>query len=286
MNRYIPFIILIAFTNLQAQNQTEMALYNIGLGSVFGGVGAVINKNPDDKLGETFLNGFWKGAIGGYLIYESKNIVSKIPQQEQWEYSWAAKLVNSAGTSIVENAAYNRGLTEQWHLNIGFNRIEFYTKDQFKVKYKVMPVSLILTTIIATKTKFEFSRSLQTGEFIFSDKYLSSNELKAAYVYGNVMIIDNSFFNDYFIFAHELIHIYQYYDYNFANAFAQKPLDTFFKNSKTYRTINSIFHFDIAGAITLRGLYLQQDKNRDCYFDNFFEYEADFYGRGRRTRCP
>ncbi|PKP25858.1 MAG: hypothetical protein CVU03_05865 [Bacteroidetes bacterium HGW-Bacteroidetes-2] len=101
MNRFILLIFLLLYTNFQAQNKTEIALYNIGLGSVFGGIGAVINKNPEDKIGEIFLNGFWKGAIGGYLIYESKNLVGKIPEKGHWEYSWAAKMVNSAGTSIV-----------------------------------------------------------------------------------------------------------------------------------------------------------------------------------------
>lgn len=262
-----------------------MALYNIGLGSVFGGVGAVINKNPDDKIGATFLNGFWKGAIGGYLIYESKNLVGRIPEKERWEYSWAAKLVNSAGTSIVENAASNRGFLEQWHLNIGFNRIEFYTKNQFKVKYKIMPVSFILTSITATKTKFEFSRSLQTGEFIFSDKNLIENREWAAYVLGNVMVIDDNYINDYFVFAHEIIHIYQYYDYNFINSFTLKPFSHWGEKSSTFNTIENLFYIDIHGPV-LTILKRMGGSQKDCYFDNFFEYEAEFFAHRGRVICP
>jgi len=259
MNRCILFIFLLLYTNFQAQNKTEMALYNIGLGSVFGGIGAVINKNPEDKIGEIFLNGFWKGAIGGYLIYESKNLVGKIPEKEHWEYSWAAKMVNSAGTSIVENATSNRGLFEQWHFNIGFNRIEFYTKNQFKVRYKIMPVSFILTTITVSKTKFEFSRSLQTGELIFSQSDLLLDRNKRAFVFGNIMVIDNSYFN--------------------------KPVMNWKNKSNTFNRINNLLYFDTQGII-LRGLYLYENSANNCYFDNFFEYEAEFFARRGRVICP
>jgi len=285
MNRFILFIFLLLYRNFQAQNKTEMALYNVGLGSVFGGIGAVINKNPEDKIGEIFLNGFWKGAIGGYLIYESKNLVGKITEKEHWEYSWAAKMVNSAGTSIVENATSNRGLFEQWHFNIGFNRIEFYTKNQFKVRYKIMPVSFILTTITASKTKFEFSRSLQTGELIFSQSDLLLDRNKRAFVFGNVMVIDTNHLDNYFLFSHELIHIYQYYDYNFINSYFNKPVMNWKNKSNTFNRINNLLYFDTQGII-LRGLYLYENSANNCYFDNFFEYEAEFFARRGRVICP
>lgn len=283
-NAFFLFIFL-SFINIEAQNQAEMALYNVGLGSVFGGVGAVINKNPEDKIGETFLNGFWKGAIGGYLIYESKNIIGKIPEKEQWEYSWAAKAVNAAGTSIVENAASNRGVFEQWHFNIGFNRIELYTKNQFKIKYKIMPVSFILTTITAFSSKFELSQTLRTGEMIFSKDDLALNSNKRGFVLGNVMVIDENLLDNYFLFSHELVHIYQYYDYNFINSYFDKPLMNWSKNSNSFNTFNNLLYFD-THSIVLRSLYWYENKNTNCQYDNFFEYEADFFGRGRRVRCP
>ncbi|QXP80865.1 hypothetical protein H0I32_16860 [Winogradskyella sp. HaHa_3_26] len=255
-----------------------MALYNIGFGAVFSGIGALINKKPNEKWDKVLLKGMGQGALGGYLVYESKNLIVKIGQKQALEYSWYGKLVNSAGTSVIENASSNRNFWEQWHLNIGFNRLEFYTKNKFKVKYKIMPVSLFLTVAVASNTKFEFSKTLKTGEFIFSTsdpKYDSG-----ASTYGNVIAFTNDRINDYTLYSHEIIHIYQYYDYNFVNTYLNKPFDNWKTKSNTFNKINNIFYFDLQGAI-LRPLYLIENINRNCYYDNFFENEAGFYARKR-----
>ena len=278
MIKAILFIIIaLTVCNMRSQDRTEMAFYNIGLGSIFGGVGAVINKKPGEKTGDVLLKGMWQGALGGYLIYESKNLVSKIPKEEEWGYSWGAKFVNAAGTSIVENAASNRDFWEQWHLHIGFNRLEFYTKDKFKVKYKILPVSFILTGITATKTKFELSRSLQTGELVFSDQ-VREDRRWLGYTLGNVMVLDENYVNDYFVFSHEVIHVYQYYDYNAFNAFLEKPLTNWSEKSTTFNTINNLLHFDVQEPLIFAVRRLSAG-NVKSGFENFFELEAEFYSR-------
>jgi hypothetical protein len=126
------FILLFFLIPKQSKAQSsnaEMVLYNISLGSIASGVGALINKEPSERWHKVLLKGMGQGALGGYLIYESKNLLSRISKEERWEYSWYAKAVNSAGASIVENASSNRNFWERWHLNFGFNRVEFYTKD-------------------------------------------------------------------------------------------------------------------------------------------------------------
>lgn len=251
-----------------------MALYNIGLGSVFSGIGALINKKPKERWDKVLLKGMGQGALGGYLIYESKNLIGKIEQKQSLEYSWYGKFVNSAGTSIIENASSNRNFWEQWHLNIGFNRLEFYTKDKFRVKYKIMPASLILTSAVAFNTKFELKKTLQTGEFIFS-----TNDPKfesGARAYGNILAFTNDRLNDYSLYSHEIIHIYQYYDYNFVNTYFNKPIENWQSKSNTFNEISNFLYFDLQGAV-LRPLYLLENGNRNCYFDNFFENEAGFY---------
>ena len=66
---------------LAQSNNTEAALYNVGLGSVFGGIGAVINKKPNEKFGKTFLKGIQQRGLEnqswdwkGYVQYKSSNI--------------------------------------------------------------------------------------------------------------------------------------------------------------------------------------------------------------------
>ncbi|PKP25857.1 MAG: hypothetical protein CVU03_05860 [Bacteroidetes bacterium HGW-Bacteroidetes-2] len=148
-----------------------------------------------------------------------------------------------------------------------------------------MPVSFILTTITASKTKFEFSRSLQTGELIFSQSDLLLDRNKRAFVFGNVMVIDTNHLDNYFLFSHELIHIYQYYDYNFINSYFNKPVMNWKNKSNTFNRINNLLYFDTQGII-LRGLYLYENRANSCYFDNFFEYEAEFFARRGRVICP
>ncbi|MDZ4203920.1 MAG: hypothetical protein U1C46_03775 [Bacteroidales bacterium] len=138
-------LLLIPFqTNGQA-NDMEAAIYNIGIGAAFSTIGAVINKKPNEQIEKVILKGLWQGGSGGYVTFESKRLLRSAQEQENWNYYWPAKLVNAAGTSIKETAALNQNFWEIWHINIGFNRIEFHTKDKFIVRYKLMPVALVYT---------------------------------------------------------------------------------------------------------------------------------------------
>lgn len=267
---------LFLFSNycIGQSSNSEMALYNVGIGSVVSGIGALINKKPDEKWGKVVLKGMGQGALGGYLVYESKTLIGKIEKKQALEYSWYGKLINCAGTSIIENASSNTNFWEKWHLNIGFNRLEFYTKDKFKVKYKIMPVSLVLTTAVAFNTKFEFRKTIQTGEFIFSTNDSSYEE--GAMTFGNVIALTRKQLNNYSLYSHEIIHIYQYYDYNFVNTYWNKPIGNWKSKSNTFNKISDIFHFDMQVAV-LRPLYELENGNRNCYYDNFFENEAGFY---------
>jgi hypothetical protein len=275
-------ILLITFSvhknAISQEPRAEMLLYNIGLGSISSGIGALINKEEHEKWHKVMFKGMAQGALGGYLVYESKNLIGKIEKEQKWEYGWYGKLVNSAGTSIIENAASNRNFWEKWHLNVGFNRIEFYTKNGLKVKYKIMPVSFILTStaLISPEAKFEFKRAIQTGEFIFSNdnpKYPSG-----ATTFGNLFIVSKERLNDHKLFAHEIIHIYQYYDFNFVNTYFNKPRNLWVENSKAFKRVDQILYLDMQYPV-LGGLYTIENQNIDSKTDNFFEYEAGYYSR-------
>jgi len=264
-----------SMTHYAQSSDREMALYNVGFASVFSGVGALINKEPDEKWHKVLLKGFAQGAAGGYLIFESKRLIGKIESKRAWEYSWYAKFVNSAGTSIVENAASNRNFYDVWHFNIGFNRLELDTRDQLKLKYKLMPVSFLLNAYSAIRWDFEWERTLQTGEFIFSGNALEDFEARG-FALGNVVVVDKSKIDKYDLYAHEFIHIYQYYDFNVFNTYLNKPKRNFRINSKTFDTLSNYLHYDFQGVILIP-LYLLENQNNDCYYDNFFENEAGYY---------
>ncbi|QNK77093.1 hypothetical protein H7F37_13390 [Winogradskyella sp. PAMC22761] len=160
--------LIMCFSSKAQANDTEAALYNVGFGAVFGTVGAIINKSLDESLGKVIKKSLWQGALGSYITFESKRLLREARRQEQWEYFWAAKLVNAAGTSIKENAALNRDFYDKWHLNIGFSRIEFNTNDRFSIEYKLMPVAFVYNIDALFRSKFELKHSLRVGEFVYS----------------------------------------------------------------------------------------------------------------------
>ncbi|WP_395077074.1 hypothetical protein [Flavobacterium sp.] len=258
-------------------NHRESMYYNIGTSGVLGGLGAIINKKPDMPLGKTFVKGFAKGMVGGFFIYESKNVSSLITKHDKLEYNWLAKTVNCLGTSMVENAATNRKLLAQLNFNIGFNRFEIYTAEKFKVKYKILPVSLLLTSYVALNHKFEIKKSFSTGEFIFSSNKLASTWGSSAYTLGTAVAIDEKSLNTNFIINHELIHVYQFYDFNPINTYLQKIDSKLEQNSSFFKFYNKYFYNDMLSTITQTSLYYIKGNSDLAYRKNFFENEARLF---------
>ncbi|MBL4746373.1 MAG: hypothetical protein JKY08_08380 [Flavobacteriaceae bacterium] len=264
-------LLLVFSSSIVAQNTNKMILYNIGLGSVFSGVGAVINKKPNQKWTKVFFKGLSQGALGGTLIYGSKKITEEFTKKKHWSYSWGGKLVNAAGASIIENASLNRNFWEQWNLNFGFNRLEFHTNGRFKVKYKIMPISFAITVNTALNNKFEFKKSLQYGQVIFS-----SQTSKTSYEIGGHILLNRKGLKSHRTLAHEIIHIYQSNDYNFINTYFNKSIKKWRKKSVHFKKLNNFLYFDIHEPITY-GLYSLEKINNTYYNDNFFEYEAWYF---------
>lgn len=271
------FLILSCFNTFAQHNDTQAGLYNIGLGSLTGGIGAMINKKPEEKLGKVFLKGLWQGAIGGYTIFESKRLVRLIYQNNELGYSWPSKLVNAAGVSMVENAAANRDFWERWHLDYGFNRVELDCRDKFSVRYKIMPVALVFTVGIATQAKFEVGKTLQSGQFMFSSntgRWEETNSIGITYP-GNIVYKPNTP-EIYNVFAHEIIHLYQFNDINGINTYLDKPRNYFAGRSEFFGGVDKWVYFDFHNIIHPL-LYELQNINRIDYYDNYYEHEAGYY---------
>lgn len=281
------FFLFFAFSRTIAQqNDTQAWLYNIGLGSITGGIGAVINKKNDEKTGRVFVKGLWQGAIGGYVIFESKRLIGLVPQHKELGYSWPSKIVNAAGVSIVENAAANRDFWKRWHMDYGFNRIEVHIEDRVSLHYKVMPVALVFTVGIAAQTKFELRKTLQTGQFIFSSNTKRWEETNSDGITlpGNIIYKPGApaFYN---LMAHEVIHIYQSNDIKGLNAYLDKPYAGLAKKSNFYKNIDKWVYFDINHGLQA-GLYNLQNVNRFFYYDNYYEHEAGYYSANLQDNLP
>ncbi|WP_141402390.1 hypothetical protein [Sediminicola luteus] len=249
-----------------------MALYNVGLGAVVGGIGAIINKTKTEKTAHVFVKGFAKGALGGFLVYESKSLIRNIEKHQKLEYSWPAKIVNAAGTSIIEGAALNNRFLSTWHLHIGFNRLELKSSDTWKLRYKVMPVSFVYTSYAAFGNKFEWENTLRAGEIMFSNASMSDG----GFNYANVFVYNSSLPYYKAIIAHEIIHTYQYYDFNFVNAFIHKPISRLEGNSDFLKRLEPILYYDLQNPV-FRVFYNLEGTDNVNFHDNFFEYEAGLW---------
>lgn len=268
------YLICFLFTiqTYSQNNDTQAALYNIAFGSVFSGVGALINHNTDNKWHKVLLKGMGQGAIGGYLVFESKRMLRNVEEKQVWEYAWGGKFLNSMGASIIENASLNKPFGKEWVMNIGFLRLEIQTKKQFKIKPKIMPIALFYGPIYGIiYGRFESKRSLQTGELIFS-----TNNKNIGITLAKTVIIDSQFINNFQVISHEIIHSYQYNDFNIFNTYLSNPIQSIEKQSKTFKNINKWIYWDLQG-IPLRALYNMENQDIDCYYDNFFEHEAGYY---------
>jgi len=268
----IVLSVMICINSYSQQSEFELGLYNIGLGGFGSAIGAVINKKPSEKFMNVFCYGFLKGSLGGAFIYGSKKMVSQIQIEEKIEYNWSAKILNSFGTSIIENASNNREFLEQIHINFGFNRLEIHTKENFKVKYKIMPAAFVTTLISAIDSKPEWGLMLRSGELIFS-----TNDKNLKKFNGQTLLtsfkVRESEVNNYSVLAHEIIHLYQYHDFNFVNPYFNK-LTTKINTSNKFFDSNIYWDFN---SIVIGGLYQFENINRSNYYDNFFEYEAAFF---------
>lgn len=268
----ISLAIMLCINSYSQQSEFEIGLYNIGLGGFGSAIGAVINKKPNEKFINIFCDGFFRGSLGGAFIYGSKKMVNQIQIEQKIEYNWPAKILNSFGTSIIENASSNRGFLEQIHINFGFNRLEIHTKENFKIKYKVMPAAFVTILISAKDSKPEWDLMLRSGEVIFS-----TNDKNLENLNGQTLLtsfkVKESKVNNYSVLAHEIIHLYQYHDYNFVNPYFSK-LTT--KINTGNKFIDSNIYWDF-NSIVIGGLYQLENINRSNYYDNFFEYEAAFF---------
>lgn len=279
----IIFLLIFLFTYQKSTSQAKTTtdgrelIYNVSIGSVIGAIGAVINKKPDENLGKTILKGFSQGGLGGYLTFESKRLIRAAERNDDWKILWGAKLVNAGGNSIKENAALNKNFWEKWHINFGFNRIEFETKDRFKINYKVMPVALVYTIGVASQTKFELVKTLQSGEFIFSsntDRFIETNSAGIAYP-GNIVLY-TPYKDNFQILLHEIVHIYQSNDFSQLETFLDKSYNSINTKSEFMSGINKYVHYDFRYLPEVI-FHSIDHHNAYYYYDSFLEREAGYF---------
>lgn len=285
--KVIILILLLSFSYIEtyAQKQErDVLLYNVAFGGIIAGVGSVINKPKKSDWKKIFVKGFWQGSAGGLLNYTGKKTIYLNNKHQTANYSWPSKILHSAGLSIIENAALNEPFLQNWNIDYGPVRFDFSINKAKKFKARFLPASIYSVIFASQFGNFDFKNTLLSGNIVFSKKEISSvsySSTKLGVSYGRALFFANSSalgINKYLILSHEIIHQYQYGDYQLLNTWL-KPLEKKVKSKLIRNLFTNYIYADI--PYSLLSYNLASRNNRQNYFRNFYEFEAQRFSTNR-----
>ena len=255
-----------------------MFFYNVGFGGLTSGIGAVINKPKGANWKRYFVKGFWQGSVGGVINYSGKKTLYLNNLNQNKAFFWPAKILNSAGTSIMQNASLNELFLENWYLDYGLVRVDFAIHNKNKFKVRLLPAGIYATIAASRFGKFDLETTLATGQIVFSNKEMlrySNGNTTTGVSFGRALaFVNNSqvYPNMYRALAHEIVHQFQYNDYQIFTTWLS-PLGQKVK-SKTIKTIFTKYVYPDV-PFTLISYNLAGRYANPHYFRNFYEFEAE-----------
>lgn len=269
----------------------NLAVYNIGLNVLIGGIGKAINKQKNEKFIIAFLKGAGWGTVGGSVIYFSKSR-NHLLSDETSKAAWLNRFIYFTGHSVVNNVSQGKKPWDNYHFQLYGADINIKYEDSLQFKCRVSLATIASVIFMGIDGHgFNLDKSLKYGVFYFEYNAFKANYSRSfsfnqpiGFALSNAIAIDkywlkgtpppySPFIPPYFqaspeVIPHELIHTYQYIDYLPALSFT-KPL------FKKEHVIAKYIYFDIS---PMPFLYLLEKKRN--MWPNFFEYEAyKFDGR-------
>lgn len=264
--------------------RNKFLAFNVGFNGLVGGVGAIINKNENQTGGRAFLNGFYKGAIGGTVSHIGFSLTHQILVRENISYAWPSRIVNSIGASFVQNAAENRDLLDRIHFNLYVTRLEYFPRER-NFKARIFSSSIYGIIVTGRNATLNISKSLQSGVLYFESSEYFRSSLVQGRATGQVSSIGmgtDMFPAEYYdIFAHELAHILQFDRKIGGNAFISRADQKWKEKHQWYKQVSRFLYFDLNGPI-FYAAYHFQNSTHNC---NFFEQEAENYSSKRYYGC-
>ena len=281
-------IFTFCFQIIKSQNiEAKVISYNVLIGGVTGGIGALINKNKDQKWHKAFIKGFVVGCGGGAIAYSGKKLNYFVAQKQELGYCWLSRAVFSAGNSIVENAAANRPFWSRWHYDIGFMRFELETNGPVSFTPRFMPSSFAGIVFMAANGNFDAATSLKSGTQTFrADKvnyasYLSASTASNGFLFINSLNQGHVFYDTY---AHEMIHAFQFQEFSGINYFFNPLTEKWKLKSPRFKTASRWIYGDVNFEVMLYNYFIIQRGYKDSpqyYCKNYLENEAEFLSVGR-----
>jgi len=280
LKSFLLILSLICLTNTCYSQRQERAIfiYNVGFGGLTSGIGAVINKPKGANWKKHFVKGLWQGSIGGLINYSSKKTLYLNNKYQNKAFFWPAKILHSVGTSIMQNASLNQPFLEYWNLDYGLVRVDFAIHNKKHFRVRLLPAGIYATIAASRLGKFDLENTLATGQIVFSRKNLmtyTNGNTAAGTSFGRGLVFVNNnqvYPNKYRLLAHEIVHQFQYNDYQIFTTWLE-PLGQKIK-SKSIKTIFTKYVYpDI--PFTLISYNLAGRYAAPHYFRNFYEFEAE-----------
>lgn len=240
--------ILFSISSKAQHNDTQAATYNIISGAIIGGIGAIINKKTNQKTHKVVFKGIGQGALGGYIVFESKRLIRNFADTGNYAYVWPSKLINSAGNSIVLNASSNRNFWERIYLHIGFGHFEYDYMAKKKFKARILPTSLLGGIYSFTQGNLDLKRSLYTGNLIFTS--YTNFEYRGRATANHILINKTLLTERSNVIAHELIHTYQYEDLMGINTYLDNSWIAQTNKNKFWEKYDALFYNDWNGLVS------------------------------------
>ena len=240
----------------------------------------------------TFWCGFKYGCIGGFInytakrvthsIYLAKDTLTNVANPNALLWAWPAKIIHSAGSSIIENAAKNsKNIFSTYRVQIGFINLSLSFEDQFKIKGRLMPFAF--TSFASNLLQAGNNLRLRETLFLSTPYFVSDNGNSylgshAAGATSNCIIVERNTEQSSrygFIMAHENIHILQEREYQVFNKWLEKPYYNLVNQDKaTIKFLNKYVYPDFQYMQTFYQFF---DNPINTYYKNIFELEAEHF---------
>ena len=268
---------------IMAQNQEgKVLIYNIGFGGMTSGIGAVINKKKTENWKKSFARGFWQGSIGGALNYSAKKSCYLIYKKDKTEFALPARIISSAGNSIIQNAAFNEPFLKNWSFDYGILRFDYRANNTKKFQVRILPTAIVSSLIALPQGRLDLASTLKTGVMAFKAKDLISTlrgshngvNYGRAFIYSSDPFISDSLKNH--IISHELIHEFQYREYMVFNAYLKPQAD-----KMKMPGLKKVFTRYVYPDIPYFALFYMMEgiQKSPRFYRNYFEFEAERISR-------
>ena len=178
----------------------------------------------------------------------------------------------------MQNASLNKPFLEYWNIDYGLVRVDFAIHNKKHFRVRLLPTGVYATIAASQLGKFDLANTLLTGQIVFSDnrvlRFRDGNRSLGG-SFGRALAFTNNtqvYPNPYRILAHEIVHQFQYNDYQIFTTWIE-PLAQKIK-SKTIKIIFTKYVYpDIPFSIISYNLAGRYDNLN--YFRNFYEFEAE-----------